>query len=76
MPELKNKKARNLKQPMGRGHVVVFPTELWFIFPADLNPQQNPWLDPKIVSRLWKRILRPSSCSSLPPEFIHVHGWS
>ena len=67
-------------------HAPIFKTSQWgrntssssptkpVLFPADLNPQQNPWLDLKIVSRLWKRILRPSPCSSRPPEFVHVHG--
>ena len=43
--------------------------------PADLYPQLNSHVQPKINSRPWKLIPRPWSCSSLSPDYIHVHQW-
>ena len=58
--------------PIGKGRVIVFPKNSGYLSCGFESATKSLGV-PKIVSRLWKRILRPSSCSSLPPEHAHGH---
>ena len=74
MPEIKkNKREYSKSTNQGKTPSRLLQQNLVFL-PADFYPQQDPWDHPKTNSRPYKYKRRPSPCSSILPELIHVHG--